>query len=62
MSLLSHRIALTTWIAYAKGVRHTLDACRPRSAKAASVGRYSSASMVVSYTASIMANTIKTAT
>ena len=31
------RIALTTSIAYAKGARHTLDVCRPKSATAAPV-------------------------
>ena len=33
----SYRIALTTSIAYAKGARHTLDVCRPKSATAAPV-------------------------
>jgi len=31
------RIALTTSIAYAKGARHTLDVCRPKTAIAAPV-------------------------
>ena len=35
--LLPHRIAFTTSIAYAKGARHTLDVCRPKSATAAPV-------------------------
>src|SRR3984893_9938661 len=35
--LLPHRIALTTSIAYAKGARHTLDVCRPKTATAAPV-------------------------
>ena len=37
MSLLPHRIALTTSIAYADGPRHTLDVCRPKAATAAPV-------------------------
>jgi acetyl esterase/lipase len=37
MSLLPHRIALTTSIAYADGPRHTLDVCRPKVATAAPV-------------------------
>ena len=35
--ILSHRIALTTSIAYAKGARRTLDVCRPKSETAAPV-------------------------
>jgi acetyl esterase/lipase len=35
--LLPRRIAFTASIAYAKGARHTLDVCRPRSATAAPV-------------------------
>jgi acetyl esterase/lipase len=35
--ILSRRIALSASIAYAKGARHTLDVCRPKSATAAPV-------------------------
>jgi acetyl esterase/lipase len=35
--ILPRRIALTASIAYAKGARHTLDVCRPKSATAAPV-------------------------
>ena len=36
-SILPRRITLTTSIAYAKGARHTLDVCRPKTATAAPV-------------------------